>query len=327
MSEYPEKIIAFSDRVKAWQSGLPVVPVGIDIELTYVCNHACRWCSYSSLLRPSGPRLPLALVVHCLDWAKENHVGSILYSGGGEPTLHPDFRAIMDATQQRSLDFAIFTNGSTLLHLAKAIPESCRYIRISLDAGTQATHKALHGAKANSLAEIGRALQLIRAQVPQTLLGLSYVVTEDNCREAAEAYELAKRWGIDQLFFKREVSLERLPNGFDIEWVDRLNDAGPSVFVRNSTAFRGHKTKVCHTSPLKAVVDPEGKLYICCARRSSDDMIGDLRENSFSEIWCSKRHRSVWSALNLSECRDCRMRQYNEIVDTHLKHETLAQFI
>jgi radical SAM protein with 4Fe4S-binding SPASM domain len=324
MSEYPNKVLLFADRVKTWESGASITPVTMDIELTYRCNHSCPWCVYSSLFQTDGALLPLDILKHCLDWASCHDVRFVLYSGGGEPTLHPRFRDVMAETERRNLDFGIFTNGSTLQSLVEFIPPHCKYLRISLDAGTQAVHTELHGARRDSFHHLKLSLERLRRRTPAIVLGLSFVVTEANCRDTKQVHALACDWGVNHVLFKREVSLRQVPEGFDISWAAEVQRSGPALFVRDLDPFVGHTTTCCHTSPLKAVVDAYGRLYICCARRSDTDMLGDLRNSSFDEIWGSSRHRAVWSGVELQKCPDCRMRQYNEAMEVHLKNENLA---
>lgn len=82
------------------------------IEVNEACNLSCPVCFADSSIKRTEHR-PLAEVEHMLDIlvASEGEPDLVQFSGG-EPTLHPDFFAILDAAKVRPIrHLMINTNG------------------------------------------------------------------------------------------------------------------------------------------------------------------------------------------------------------------------
>src|SRR5437763_11901153 len=117
-------------------------PLALDIELTDVCTHRCPWCLY-----PRQPTYLSETAVHrALEGAARLGAGSVIFTGGGEPLLHPRASEILEATRDRGPEVALFTNGEALGAHRAAVAASCSYVRISIDAGSGRTYARLHGA-------------------------------------------------------------------------------------------------------------------------------------------------------------------------------------
>lgn len=86
------------------------------VEVTSKCNLSCPMCFASS--GPSGNHLTLEEVERCLDLlVKAEGRAEVCQLSGGEPTLHPQFAAILEAALARPIDYVMVnTNG---LRIAK----------------------------------------------------------------------------------------------------------------------------------------------------------------------------------------------------------------
>ncbi len=85
------------------------------IEVTDACNLACPVCYAESSPRRTTHR-PLALIEKMLDAVVANEAEpDIVQISGGEPTIHPDFFAILDAAKRRPIKHLMLnTNGVRL---------------------------------------------------------------------------------------------------------------------------------------------------------------------------------------------------------------------
>jgi wyosine [tRNA(Phe)-imidazoG37] synthetase (radical SAM superfamily) len=71
---------------------------------------------------------------------------SVILIGGGEPTLHPDFEAVVETIKRKGIQVGIATNGSRLEKI-EAIADRLEekdWVRISIDAASEETFKKLH---------------------------------------------------------------------------------------------------------------------------------------------------------------------------------------
>jgi len=85
------------------------VPELVGVEITNRCNLSCRHCFNFS---GEGPLQELALadVLYLFDQVREMGITRIRLSGG-EPTLHPDFPAIVTEARRRGLQVSINTHA------------------------------------------------------------------------------------------------------------------------------------------------------------------------------------------------------------------------
>src|SRR5512139_3132120 len=85
------------------------VPQSVGVEITSRCNLACLHC-FNRSGAGSTQELSLADSVYLFDQMQTWGNTEVRISGG-EPTLHPDFPAIVDATVKRGLRVSLNTNG------------------------------------------------------------------------------------------------------------------------------------------------------------------------------------------------------------------------
>ncbi|MDI6414467.1 radical SAM protein [Solobacterium moorei] len=71
-------------------------------------------------------------------------VKSVEFSGGGEPTTHPDIIEIIRHAKSLGLNIGIVTNGNSLEKLFPVL-DAFTFIRISLDAATKDKYQFVHG--------------------------------------------------------------------------------------------------------------------------------------------------------------------------------------
>ncbi|QQR75672.1 MAG: radical SAM protein [Holophagales bacterium] len=166
------------------------------VEIADACNLACPIC-YSS----SGPHRPafrsLAEVERMLDAVVANEVEpDVVQISGGEPTIHPEFFAIIDAARRRPIrHLMVNTNGVRIAEDAAFAERLAGYgpgfeVYLQFDSLREAPLRALRGADLRRIRE--QALERLNA------LGLSttLVVTVEkgvNDGELGEIVEFALR--------------------------------------------------------------------------------------------------------------------------------------
>ena len=110
-------------------------PAFYEIDLTNWCNLNCLWCCAREA-RLKNPRdMDLVLVRHLIDKAVKLNIG-VVFSGGGEPTLHPNFQDIIKHAT-KCLGVGLVSNGTNpakireYLEVTKRHPNS--WVRLSLN--------------------------------------------------------------------------------------------------------------------------------------------------------------------------------------------------
>jgi hypothetical protein len=219
-------------------------PVSINLDLTSACNYRCDHCIDWEIVnsrhrhREQALRASIATLV-------ARGLRSVILIGGGEPALYPGFTAFVRFLKDAGLDAAVVTNGGRgdrLLEVADALGER-DWIRLSLDAGSEATFRAMHRPmrKDLTLDEICAWIPRIKERNPRVRVGYSYVIVWrgaardgvslcENVDEIAMAAERARRYGFDYISLK--PVLERATNGAEVMTPDRVGEALPDVVAR-----------------------------------------------------------------------------------------------
>src|SRR5688500_4652854 len=120
-----------ADRITTMREGGQSVPVNLQLILSDLCNHDCWWCAYRasnglSSAGFAGPdkngklshnpnrMIPTAKAAEIITDARELGVKSITFTGGGEPTVHPDHLSLFGMALELGIDCSLNTNGNLL---------------------------------------------------------------------------------------------------------------------------------------------------------------------------------------------------------------------
>ena len=250
-------------------------PLSINLDLTSACNYACPFCVDSKLIN-AGKTLALADIKTLIDTLHTYGLRSVILIGGGEPTLYPDFEAVVEAIKGKGIQLGIATNGSRLKKveaIANRLEEK-DWVRISIDAASEKTFKALHHPRTKlTLRQILEKARKIKERNPRVSLGYSYVIVwegvdidgkrlKPNIQEMPRAVELAREFSFDYVSFKpclirveesqRETLLQNVGPSKESKIVKEIKTQ-----LQMAREIAGDKVKVLESSNLKAMLDQE----------------------------------------------------------------------
>lgn len=126
----PQVKLAIHRQFSEFVAGKKVFPINIEVCPTHVCQAKCSWCFYAGTHLKMGPDSIMDLEVAkrlIFDMAMLN-VSALTWSGGGEPTLHPNFPELVQIAHGMGLKQGLFTNG---LSMPKYKPDRLEWIRVS----------------------------------------------------------------------------------------------------------------------------------------------------------------------------------------------------
>lgn len=163
----------------------------IVIELTNRCNLTCGHC-FDERHAASG-ELSLQVFEKVLRDGKSCGIEELSFTGG-EPTLHPRFRHIIDRISASGYRFSFVSNGTTFPKIYSLLDKHRRWflgVTFSLDGAREQTHDRLRGK--GSYRDVMRAASIcVVKELPFTF---NMVLTADNRDETAELVQLAERLG------------------------------------------------------------------------------------------------------------------------------------
>lgn len=307
----PLKIWHHADRLRALAAGQDIAPVTVEVDPVAYCNHHCSWCVDPEHKPVTASRAFLWALLEELAQFEVNGFGvqGVVFKGGGEPTLHPDFPELVTKTRSLGFEVGVVTNGSHLLApgIAEALAREASYVRISVDGPTPETHQRIHGT--SDFAEIVTGAERLVAyrQPRHPIIGLSFALDHATIPVLPEAIRLGERLGVDYVLlrppFFEEVGRAATmspPQAAELRqqlkqmaqqytgtmqvliglWKGdaesnpgikaSLDASGRRDYHMDADAPIEHRLGQCWASPLLAVVAADGQVYGCCNLRYLD---------------------------------------------------------
>ena len=118
------KLLWHGDRVKSWLEGATPPPVLVEIAPVGYCNASCPWCFFKD--KNDGGRIDPKVMLNTLRVLKWRGVKAVNWTGGGEPTIHPDFESFVYRAKELGLEQGLFTNAYV------EVPNLFKWVRVSL---------------------------------------------------------------------------------------------------------------------------------------------------------------------------------------------------
>lgn len=329
----PFKILHHWQLLNDCAEGKNVYPITGEIDPSNVCNHNCAWCMYSGL--KEGEMLSKKIFFDLIDEFAELGVKGIILNGGGEPLANPVTTEAFSKIRKKGMEAALITNGGLLNE--KNIPEivdNCLFVRVSLDAATDKTHKALHNPNnpekdnlKTILSNIKKMASLAEERKSQIEIGVGYVVSEENIEEIFEAAKRVKETGAQYIQIRpvycegKKISKENLDKIVkNIQRAMQFNDENfkvlPMLHRFNEVIDNGRSYSKCRAHCVTGIVCADANVYVCCQYKLNPKFkLGSLKEKTFKEIWESKERQEVINRIDLARCPPCKYNKYNEVID------------
>lgn len=348
------KAFAHLDRLAAWQSGMKPAPVTVEWDLTNVCSLGCQSCHFAHThvagpwsgrhrVKPAGytdtGRMASAETVE-RGLAEMAAVGveAIVWSGGGEPTLHPSFGSLVQHAATLGLKQGLYTLGGHITQpLAMQIGPCLSWAVVSLDARDETTYAAEKAVPPGRFHDACAGVRRLAAQTP--VVGVSFLLHANNYTYADRMLALARSLGATYTTFR--PTIETSPDqpgvvGANRAWVSNArqllrhlaNEPDVEIDPARFEAYRdwiGHGYATCHGVKLVTQVTPDGRVWVCPNRRGvAGSELGDLEQESFAAIW--DRHAGTFAVDG--GCRAmCRLHLVNQTLDQVYKPRQHEAFI
>lgn len=201
------------DRLVQIADGRRPPPVHVQLILSDLCNQDCSFCAYrmsaglsnelfgdgfeTRKQRNPNRMIPTEKAMEIVADCAELGVKAMQFTGGGEPTVHPDHLQVMLYAQSFGIETALVTNGVKLDPRHLAI-QRMSWIRVSIDAGDPESYAKVRRVPKG---QWHKAWANIRALAPgfEGVLGVGFVVTPENYQGVHAAAGLAKDAGADNI--------------------------------------------------------------------------------------------------------------------------------
>ena len=334
------KIAWHSKEIEALKRGASIAPKHVQLIISDLCNQNCNFCAYrmdggfsteqfvehtsKGLVKNPNRMIPTEKCYEIIDSCVGMGVKAIQFTGGGEPSVHPDFNNILSHAQLKGLETALVTNGTRLPE--EHIIENLSWIRVSLDAGTEKTYEYIRESKLWN--KVIKNLEIL-GSVKGPKIGVGFVITKDNYRDLDKVCWLVKSLKIPYIrmtamfsdegsnyYHHHRSTIERriqsakdCYNDDDFKIIDlfthRLDDLDKG----------SPKHKFCGYQHFTVYIGGNQKVYRCCTTSyTKHGEIGDLKNMSFFQ-WFQEHSYGVYKDFDARTCHHCQFHKQNEIVN------------
>lgn len=305
----PNRYLAFSEDRR------PVVFWNI----TSRCNLSCPQC-YIDAGSSAEKEISTSEALAFIDDLSDMKVPLLMFTGG-EPLLRPDFWDLVHHAHLSGTKTAVSTNGTLLTDdAASRLQEAgVEYVGVSLDGATRETHDRIRGP-----GSFVQAVEGLEACVRAGLkCGVRVTVTKDNFGEISSLVDLTAKMKVPRFCLYwlvpsgrgkdsyREKQLDpdqvgtvfRLlydaaktfdPSTLEILTVDAPQDGAyllgglardKDPELENARRLLHCTGDSCSAGDRVANVDPQGNVYPCQFLQTEEMLVGNIREQRFSQLW------------------------------------------
>lgn len=344
-----EKVIYNAERLVDIKRTGDAYPVHMVIGVTDYCNHKCIFCNteFATADTKRINAIDRKVLLRFLGEARTAGLKAVTICGSGEPLIYPEIETLLYEIHNMGLDIGIFTNGSKLTEqIRKAILETCTFVRCSINASNRKEHETVHQVK-NEFESIVKNVQALVEEKKKRgtdlpTIGTQFVFYEENYQSILAATRLWKKVGVDYFEIKPLIEGEGSSVGTKVfsakdkekvkeqmSLAKELEDSFFQVYTKygqylNTLSDEPRKYRVCYGHALDPNLWSDGNMFICSNQEHEKDIIGNIYESSFMEIWHGDKRKQRIQQIKVSECpRGCRCDPINEKIWDYLYPDKL----
>ncbi len=288
------------------------MPIAISFEPTTSCNLRCPECpsGLRSFTRPTG-MMENDLYKKTIDELADTLLYLIFYFQG-EPYLHPSFIELVKYAHDKGIYTATSTNAHFLNDekARQTVESGLDRLIISIDGTSQETYQQYRvGGKLEKVLEGTRNIikwkKELGSNTPHVIF--QFLVVKPNEHQIAEVQQLAKEMGVDEVGLKT-AQIYDYEHGSDlmptIDKYSRYEKSGDRYSIKNE--FVNHCWKMWHS----CVITWDGLVVPCCFDKDAHHRLGDMKTQSFRELWRGEpyhefRQTLIRSRSEIEMCKNC----------------------
>jgi MoaA/NifB/PqqE/SkfB family radical SAM enzyme len=260
-------------------------------------------------------------------------VRAIQFTGGGEPTVHPQHIELFELTSTLGMSWSLVTNGIKLLPKHTETFLKASWIRVSLDAGSAEAYASIREAREvdfdKVLANV-TSLCEARERDSQLIVGVGYVVTPDNFHEVVQAAKLVRETGADNLrvsaMFSPENENMLTPEQWEIaENSCKLAEDEQTESFQVFNRFEARRADLVQHNPdyetcgyqhFTTYIGGDLNVYRCCnTSYNTRGLLGSLEDQRFKHLWYSQEVRDQLNNFNARGCDKCQFNGINRFIN------------
>jgi MoaA/NifB/PqqE/SkfB family radical SAM enzyme len=341
------------EKIARLRDGLQIVPSHVQLIISDLCNQNCSFCAYrkdggfsteqfgemvdGKLVKNPNRRIPYDKACEILSDCRDMGVKAIQFTGGGEPTVHPNHIDIFKHAQFLGLQTGLVTNG-LVMRDPQTIADM-NWVRFSLDAGTTETYEAIRESKGFSKV-LHNIYKVVECRTP-CHIGIGFVVTKDNWIEINDACRIAQELGVKYIRLSAMFSEEGSSHYVGIQQV--IEESIKSAKDLETNTFKiidlfsrriddldtgVPKHPFCGYQNFTTYIGGDCKVYRCCTTSyTKHGEVGDLSNMSFAKWLTSWERREEYTDFDARSCHHCQFHAANETINYMLETPDHVEFV
>lgn len=292
-------------------------PIYATIELTLSCNLRCVHCYNFDRAEPQpkrakGAELTPPEILSAIDQVATAGAMFVAFTGG-EALLHPHVLDFVRRARERSCLVTLKSNGMLLeparVRALKAA--GVAKVDVSLYGGSAGTHDAF----TRQLGSFDATVRGIRNAIDAGLrVSVAYCLVRSNAHEVERMIELAEQLGVSagldpQITARYDGTTSSLDERVDRATLESLYGGALARFV-GPPDCNPDRSVQCSCARSVCAISSTGDVYPCIGAPIAS---GNLREQTFAEIWESSPELQRIRGLELDDfetCKPCPDRGY-----------------
>jgi radical SAM protein with 4Fe4S-binding SPASM domain len=232
----------------------------------------------------------------------------------GEPYLNPEFLEMVKYASEKGIYTATSTNAHYLndINAKKTVESGLDRLIISIDGTTQEVYKSYRvGGNLEKVIEGAKNIMKWKKELNSKtpFVFFQFLVVKPNEHQIEDIKRLAKEVGVDEVRFKtaQVYEYETDPNQLIPE------NQKYSRYIKNEDGTYRSKNKLaneCWKMQQGNVITWDGLVVPCCFDKDATHRLGNLKTQSFKEIWNNDNYRQFRSDIqqsrkNIDICANC----------------------
>lgn len=293
-------------------------PISVELTLTNACNLKCVYCSDQELRKKQGcHNMEFETFERLFKDLADGGTKGVVFEGGGEPTIHPDFSKLVYCARENGLAVGLITNGT--MELDDDVLHQFEWIRVSLDASNAEEYFRLKKVDCfeKALSNIGNYAKNCDT------VGVGYIVTNQNMSNIETLILRLRELRVSYIQLRPVVDHpELLPDEKDLHYLEFYRNRSFNVIVdgMSENMERGNNALPCYASSITSIISGAGDVFICGRLNIYNwiQPIGNIQTQSFNEIWNGEERKKQLSMISNSDfcknnCPQCRVSKYNKL--------------
>lgn len=277
------------------------LPNAVGIELTTYCQLNCIYCQHEKVQRRNQN-----MSLEQFDLLN-NKLGDFKYAvlcGIGEPTMYPHIYEVVPKLKQ---DVLLITNGSVKVDFKKLNQK--RNVKVVIFSIDEPSAEGMKKIAQNYNWEIMMEnLKNVRKSGIMVKM-INCTINRKNYTKVGDLIKFAKEQGLNAINFTFDLydleihkdAMQLLNQYIDVENSDKTSN----LIITNST----NSLKCVTWDVILPYVAVNGDVYPCCVGMKDEQLMGNIFEQDFSEIFEGERYQEFQKG---SDCFECKLlREFN----------------